>query len=254
LYANVSQAYRPYLYAYITPADQLGEIDPNLKDTQGYDIDLGYRGQLNELLSFDVNGYFMFYGDRIGNRAVTDPSDTYLLTTNIGDARVSGIEAYANLSLFQALGGRAGETDVRLFSSLAYTHARYANGDIAIGGENLSLKGKHVENVPDWIERAGLEFKRKGFSTTLQASYVSNQFSDATNAPSSPSGIIGGIPAYTVWDLAFDWSFMKQYHVSGGINNLANVAYFSRRIAMYPGPGILPADGRTFYLTVGCKL
>jgi len=254
LYANVSQAYRPYLYAYITPADQLGEIDPNLKDTQGYDIDLGYRGQLNELLSFDVNGYFMFYGDRIGNRAVTDPSDTYLLTTNIGDARVSGIEAYANLSLFQALGGRAGETDVRLFSSLAYTHARYANGDIATGGENLSIKGKHVENVPDWIERAGLEFKRKGFSTTLQASYVSNQFSDATNAPSSPSGIIGAIPAYTVWDLAFDWSFMKQYHVSGGINNLANVTYFSRRIAMYPGPGILPADGRTFYLTVGCKL
>ncbi|WP_158829151.1 hypothetical protein [Mucilaginibacter lacusdianchii] len=36
LYGNVSQAYRPYLYANVTPADQLGVIDPNLKDIRGY--------------------------------------------------------------------------------------------------------------------------------------------------------------------------------------------------------------------------
>jgi Fe(3+) dicitrate transport protein len=38
--------------------------------------------------------------------------------------------------------------------------------------------------------------------------------------------------------------------LESGINNLLNEKYFSRRITMYPGPGILPADGRTFYVTL----
>ncbi|RYY20910.1 MAG: TonB-dependent receptor, partial [Sphingobacteriaceae bacterium] len=35
-YGNISQAYRPYIYANVTPADQLGVVDPNLKDSRGY--------------------------------------------------------------------------------------------------------------------------------------------------------------------------------------------------------------------------
>jgi Fe(3+) dicitrate transport protein len=34
----------------------------------------------------------------------------------------------------------------------------------------------------------------------------------------------------------------------------ANAKYFTRRINMYPGPGILPADGRTFNIGFGLKL
>ena len=37
-------------------------------------------------------------------------------------------------------------------------------------------------------------------------------------------------------------------------NNLADAAYFSRRINMYPGPGILPGEGRTLYVTLGLKI
>src|SRR6185295_9677973 len=46
LYGNISQAYRPYLYANVTPADRIDNVDPDLKDTKGYDVDLGYRGKL----------------------------------------------------------------------------------------------------------------------------------------------------------------------------------------------------------------
>jgi len=55
LYGNVSQAYRPYIYASITPADQVGVIDPNLKDGKGYDGDLGYRGRLGDWLHFGLH-------------------------------------------------------------------------------------------------------------------------------------------------------------------------------------------------------
>ena len=35
-----------------------------------------------------------------------------------------------------------------------------------------------------------------------------------------------------------------------GINNLFNVTYFTRRAGGYPGPGALPADARSFFITM----
>lgn len=54
-YGHISQAYRPFLYANVTPADRVNVIDPNLKDSKGYDIDLGYRDHLSEIFNFDIN-------------------------------------------------------------------------------------------------------------------------------------------------------------------------------------------------------
>lgn len=255
VYGNISQAYRPYLYANITPADQIGVIDPDLKDSKGHDIDLGYRGQIGGVLTFDINAFYLLYKDKIGKvTATAEDASTYLLTTNIGNSVAKGVEMYVNLSLLRLISGSTKSTDVRLFSSLAYTKARYTKAYMNIGSEDISLDGKHVENVPDWIERAGLEFLHKNFTSTLQVSYVSHQFNDANNTKFSATGLVGEIPSYTIWDWAVNWSFFKQYHLAGGVNNLTDARYFSRRINMYPGPGILPADGRTFYISVGCKL
>lgn len=253
IYGNISQAYRPYLYSNITPADQVGIIDPNLKDSKGYDVDLGYRGQWS-VLTFDVNAYYLFYGNKVGKLTETDGTTTHLLTTNIGNSVAKGFEAYLKASLLGRLAGVPRSVDLQLFTSLSYTHARYTSGLLSNGLENKSLIGNRVENVPDWIERGGLEFLRKNFSATFQVSYVSDQFSDANNTQSVPNGIVGYIPAYTLMDLSLDWRFLEHYHVSGGINNLANVRYFSRRINMYPGPGILPGDARSFYLSLGVKI
>lgn len=253
VYGNISQAYRPYLYASITPADQVGIIDPNLKDSKGYDIDAGYRGQIVRGLTFDVSGYYLFYGDKIGKiTATNEDNSTYLLTTNVGNSVAKGVESYLSVSFGDLMGGMQ-QTDVRFFSSLAYTHARYTSGAINAGSDDISLAGKRVEGVPDWLERAGLELLYKGLRTTIQMSYVSNQFNDANNTQFAPTGTVGYVPAYTLFDWSFNWAFLEAYHVSGGVNNLTDAKYFSRRISMYPGPGILPADGRTFYLSVGYK-
>ncbi|MBS1917495.1 MAG: TonB-dependent receptor [Bacteroidetes bacterium] len=142
---------------------------------------------------------------------------------------------------------------MRLFNSLALTHARYITGQININGANVSLAGNHVEGVPDWIERSGLQFLYGGFSSTIQYSYVSKGFSDANNTVFNSTGIVGVVPAYHVFDFPADWHFLKYYHVSAGVNNIANAKYFTRRINMYPGPGILPADGRSFYIGLDVK-
>jgi Fe(3+) dicitrate transport protein len=255
VYVNISQAYRPYLYASITPADQLGIIDPDLKDSKGYDVDLGYRGSIGNIFHYDVNAFYVYYGDRAGQLTLKNPdSTTYLYTTNIGDCAAKGIETYFDVSLWKLFHGANDLVDIRLFNSLSFTHARYTSGQISNAGKNVSLKGNWAEGTPEWIERSGLQVYYHSVSAALQYSYSGKSFSDANNTAFNPTGATGVVPAYHVCDVSVSGYILKKYHVSGGINNLGNAKYFTRRINMYPGPGILPADGRTFYVSFGIKL
>lgn len=255
LYGNISQAYRPFLYANVTPADRVDVIDPDLKDSKGYDIDLGYRGHYQDIINFDVNGFYLFYGNRIGLLTAKKPdASTYLLTTNIGDAVTKGAEVYLEVSLMKTIIKRHTLNDIRVFSSLSYTHARYTNAQITKAGANTNVTGNRVENVPDWMNKTGITLLHNHVTTTFQYSHTGKSFNDAFNTTASADGITGLIPAYHVWDWSINWLFAKGLHVSGGVNNLTDEKYFNRRITMYPGPGILPADGRTFYITFGLKM
>ncbi|HXO76677.1 MAG TPA: hypothetical protein VN824_15600, partial [Puia sp.] len=97
---------------------------------------------------------------------------------------------------------------------------------------------------------------RKGrFSATWSYAYTGKQFSDATNAVTpSNSGINGLVPAYYVMDFSADFRINHMFSVSGSVNNLTNNMYFTRRADSYPGPGIIPADGRSGYVTLQVKL
>lgn len=255
LYGNISQAYRPFLYANVTPADRVDVIDPDLKDSKGYDIDLGYRGHYQDIINFDVNGFYLFYGNRIGLLTAKKPdASTYLLTTNIGNAVAKGAEVYLELSLLKTIIKRHTLNDIRVFSSLSYTHARYTNAQINKSGTNTNVTGNRVENVPDWINKTGITLQHNHVTTTFQYSHTGKSFNDAFNTTASADGITGLIPAYHVWDWSINWLFAKGLHISGGMNNLTDEKYFNRRITMYPGPGILPSDGRTFYITLGLKM
>jgi len=254
LYANISQAYRPYIYANVTPADQLGVINPNLKDSKGYDADLGYRGNIKNIFNYDLSAFYVYYGNRVGTLTELNSSNVnYLYTTNIGNAVAKGVEVYTEVSLLRSFNENA-SGDIRLFNSLAYDHARYTSGSINQGTSNISLVGHYAEGTPDWIERAGLSYISKHVSTTLQYSYVSKNYSDANNTVFNPTGASGLVPAYHVFDWSLNYSFLKNYHLIANVNNLLNAKYFTRRINMYPGPGILPADGRTFNIGFGIKI
>jgi Fe(3+) dicitrate transport protein len=107
--------------------------------------------------------------------------------------------------------------------------------------------------VPTLNLKTGIDFKYKALRANLQWTYVSQQFSDATNAVTSPSAVEGIIPAYQVLDCSagYTWKWLT-LEASG--NNLLNQMYFTRRAAAYPGPGIIPADGRSFFVTLQVKL
>ena len=250
LYGNISQAYRPYLYANVTPADRLDKIDPKLQDSKGYDIDLGYRGFYKNIITFDFNAFYLFYGNKIGLLA----QGGHLLTTNIGNSVAKGFEAFAEVSLWHLFGGARKGTDISWYHSLAFTKAKYTSGSLNFSGVNTSVEGNYVENAPVWNYKTGMELSVKKFSSSVQYSFTSKSYNDAFNSIASANGVLGEIPAYHVWDWSCRWDFQGKYHVGATVNNFTNEKYFNRRITFYPGPGILPADGRTFTVSFGVKL
>lgn len=245
-YANFSQAYRPIQFANLQAPPTTDIVDPALKDARGYNIDLGYRGKLKNYLQFDISGFYLQYNNRVGT--ITPSGANYRLITNVGASTSKGLESYIEFNPIRAF-TNSEHTDLILFSSYAYTDARYT-GD----HKDANTKDKKVENAPQDILRAGISFGYKSFLITTQLSHVGAAFSDANNTlVASANGNTGLIPSYTVTDLTASYKFSKNLNIKTGVNNVGDKRYFTRRAGGYPGPGALPADGRTFFISIGAK-
>ncbi len=248
LYANWSQAYRPIQFANLQAPPTTDVVDEALADSKGYNMDLGYRGRVKDWLTFDVSAFYLQYNNRIGTVTVAG-SPAYRLITNVGNSTSKGLEAFAEFNLWRIFSQKR-ENDLLLFASWGYTDARYS-GDY----KDSNTKGKRLENAPQNILRTGITARHKELQLTLQISHVGNAFSDANNTPTATAnGNTGLIPAYTVTDLTAAYKFCKSIQLKAGLNNLTNTTYFTRRAGGYPGPGALPADGRTFFISLGATL
>lgn len=252
IYANYTQAYRPIQFANLQAPPTTDVVDPNLKDAKGYNADLGYRGKVKNFLQFDVSGFYLQYNNRVGTITVTNPVGitpaSYRLITNVGASTSKGFEGYVEFNPVRAFSKNT-NADLIVFGSYSYLDAKYS-GD----HKDAATKGKKVEYAPANIFRGGLSAGYKNFLLTGQLSFVGETFSDANNtALPSATAQIGLIPSYTVADLTATYKFSKGLNIKAGLNNLFDERYFTRRAGGYPGPGALPADGRTFFVSVGAK-
>ncbi|HMG82286.1 MAG TPA: TonB-dependent receptor [Ferruginibacter sp.] len=248
LYANISQNYRGINFNDMSIVNANYLVDPNLKDETGYSADMGIRGHISDVLNYDVSVFTIHYDDRIG-RIPSLTEGSKLEVTNVSASRNIGFESFAEIDIWKLLKGNDAKMKLLLFSNLSYTDATYVHS------QNSAVENKKVELVPPVIFKTGVTFQKKKFTASWQYSYTGQQFSDATNA-TAPSymGIYGLVPSYYVMDLSADYRFNKIFVLSGSINNLTNNSYFTRRADSYPGPGIIPADPRAFYLTLQLTL
>ena len=253
IYANYTQAYRPLQFANLQAPPTTDVVDPNLKDAKGYNADLGYRGKVKNFIQFDLSAFYLQYNNRVGTVTVTTPAGvtptTYRLITNVGASTSKGFESYVEFNPVRAFSKNT-DADLILFGSYSYLDAKYSGNH-----KDATTKGKKVENAPSNIFRGGLSVGYKNILVTGQLSYVSETFSDANNTLLPTSNAQNGlIPSYSVADLTATYKFSKGLNLKAGINNLFDERYFTRRAGGYPGPGAMPADGRTFFLSIGAKL
>jgi Fe(3+) dicitrate transport protein len=254
LYGNVSQSFRPVTFSELTPSALTEVIDPNLKDSRGYNIDLGWRGRWDDFLVFDLSFYHLQYEGRIGAYL----KDSVLFRTNIGNSSSTGIESFIEVDFTRMLWKQvSGMPSIKVFASNAWNRSRYTSWDNpAIANDPAkSIKGKRVENAPEYIHRFGLSLENSRFSIGFQTNFVGGIYADAANtlAPNA-AATVGYIEAYQVMDLTGSFRIAKSYLLKGGINNLGNSLYATRRAGGYPGPGLLPGQGRTWYLGIGIQI
>jgi Fe(3+) dicitrate transport protein len=250
LYSNFSQNYRAINFNDMRIANPNQEVDPELKDEYGFNADLGFRGSFGKCFNFDLSLFYLSYRRRIGNIQVQrpDPENPTILQlitlrTNIGDARVLGLESLLELDLIRCFVPKEQNWGLEIFTNFALLNGYY------LQSENSSASGKKLELLAPITFKSGLNLAYKKIQLSAQISYTAAHYSDATNAELSATAVVGKIPSYTVSDLSFSysWRFLK---FQAGINNLFNEIYFTRRASSYPGPGILPADGRNLYLGI----
>jgi Fe(3+) dicitrate transport protein len=244
LYANISQNYRSINFNDMRVNNPNLVVDPNLRDERGFSSDIGIRGKWKNILDFDANIFFMQYKNRIGTVFARNPQNlVYRFRTNVSDSRNLGVEMFMELD-FAKLFNKESLTRFSWFNNIALIDAVYISSD------ESAYRGNKVEYVPTLNYRSGLTYKYKTWRTILQMNYLSQQYSDATNTEAVvPNAVVGIIPSYTVWDWSIEYSY-KNITAVTGVNNLMNTMYFTRRAEGYPGPGILPSDGRSLFLTL----
>ncbi len=262
LYANFSQNYRSVTFSDIRVVNPSFQVDPNINDEEGFTSDIGIRGRVKNILSYDASIFALKYNDRIGEvlkpeervNAQGELEETGRLVRfrgNIGDAFIYGLETFAEWNIKNSFFEASENHNLTAFVNAAFTRSEY------IRSEQVNVEGNEVEFIPAVNLKTGLNFGYKNFLAGLQYTYLSSQYTDATNAPQDKRennrGIEGEVPAYGIMDFSASYSLGK-FKLETGINNLWNKSYFTRRATGYPGPGIIPAQPITWYTTLQIQL
>ncbi|WP_415371089.1 TonB-dependent receptor domain-containing protein [Patiriisocius sp. Uisw_047] len=250
LYGNISQNYRSVTYNDIRVVNPSLTVDPNITDEEGYTFDIGARGKFKKNVSYDIGLFLLSYQDRIGliNRSLSD-IQVEQFRGNIGDAITYGLESFVDWNIWDTFSENE-DYRLNIFSNFAFTESEY-NASLA-----NNVIGNKVEFIPKYNLKTGMGFGYKNLLGSVQYTYLSKQFTDATNSPrdlTSQSGIIGEIPSYDILDLSVSYSY-NIFKLETGINNVLDNSYFTRRATGYPGPGILPSQQRTWYALLQVKL
>ncbi|MEK9612687.1 MAG: TonB-dependent receptor [Flavobacteriaceae bacterium] len=248
-YLNISQNYRSVTFSDISIFNPSYTINPNITDEKGFTADVGFRGVFKNYCSYDFSFFNLGYNNRIGfvQRVLAD-GNVKSERGNVGDAQIYGAEALLDFNLKSLIAQNKPGFILNYFLNASFIDSQYTRSIEA------GVEGKKVEFVPNQNFKTGLKIGYKNMLMNLQYSYLSRQFTDSSNAVNGNiSGLIGVIPTYEILDFSSSFLF-NHFKIEAGINNLLNARYFTRRATGYPGPGIIPAAPRTFYLTLQYKL
>ena len=247
MYTNISENYRSVTFADISIINPAYAVNPDIDDEKGYTFDLGFRGNVNRKISYDTNIFLLLYEDRIGFvQKVFPDGNVKSERGNVGNARINGIESLFDFDLNEIF-FKNNDIDINYFVNYSYIESEYLESD------QVGIEGNSVEFVPNHNLKTGLKFGYKNLSFNFQYSFISEQFTDSSNAiGGNLSGVIGEIPKYSLADISLSYK-LKNLSFEAGVNNLFNEKYFTRRATGYPGPGIIPSAPRNLYFTMQIK-
>ncbi|RYY57764.1 MAG: TonB-dependent receptor [Chitinophagaceae bacterium] len=251
LYGGYSQAYHPMLFKDLIPTSTFERVDPDISDAKGYNAEIGTRGSFRSI-RWDITGFLLGYDNRFGTLSGIDASNQfYTYRTNIGNSLTKGLEVFVQGDWL--LGKKAG---ISVFTSTAFTEARYTDASVKSGNANIDIRGNRVESSPSLITRNGVSLRYRKFVIGALYSYTARTYADALNTivPPAATGATGMVPSYGLLDLNASFRFTSSLEVRLNVGNVTDMDYFTKRPTFYPGPGIWPSDGRNGTMTLVVRL
>ena len=161
--------------------------------------DFGFRGVYKDFISYDLSSFYLFYNNRIGfvqkeiNGLVKNEKG------NVGDAIILGQEILINFNIKQILNIKS-DYKLNYFINFSNLSASYIRSDVN------GVEGKKLEFVPTINCKTGMQIGYRNIKTDIQYTFMSEQYTDATNSIDGDiSGIIGRIPQYSILDFSLSY-------------------------------------------------
>lgn len=236
-YFNFAQGYQPLQYAQILArGGGAPRVERDAGDTFTYE--LGIKGQPTSWLVYDASVFHVDYQDFVDSNIAADGiTPTF---TDAGDVEFWGMDIAfdSNLThLFDSINGT--DYEDRFGALSFFMAAEFLSAEVVSG----AFKDNTPSYAPSYAIKFGPSYRHSsGIKVDLTANYVGSSFWQVQNN----GGTVGTsrIPAYAVWDLAFEVPIYKDhFKLLFGVNNLFDENYFSR----VRGDGVQPTPGRTFY-------
>ncbi|MFP5384634.1 MAG: TonB-dependent receptor family protein [Bacteriovoracia bacterium] len=223
LYGNISEAYKPFTYSEALPTSAGQTVASDIKPSEVWNYELGYRGQTDKL-NWDVSAFYIRYENQIGT------SNNQIINTGAGTHKGFDVATEVKLSTMSDFLKKYGEFN--FYTNFALLDAQYTQGP---------NEGKTPQYAPKTITRAGLIYEKEDkLNVAFMGVFVGEHFGNDTNTDQFE------IPSYTVFDLTADWTFHKHWVAHAGINNLFDREYYSR----VRNEGVIWALDRNYYAGV----
>ena len=216
-----------------------GNINPDLKPEEGWNYDLGVRGNIfNNHLYFDITGYFVGLNNLLVTKRETEE---IFYGINAGTTSHYGLESKLKLNLFNSSGIWSGSLN------LNYTWMKNRFDNFIDNQEDYS--GNELPGIPDQHLQsiANIGFKKKTF-LQLNWRYSGKMHLDDANTKT--------YSGHHLFDVSFSQRIITggntALDIQGGINNifdrhyagmvLVNAPSFGNNLPRYYYPGA-PANG-----------
>ncbi len=227
LYSNISQSYRPKIFAQAVPTDGTRVVNSDLEEGKSWQAELGLRSSPTSYWNWEASFFWLDFDNQIGNDANT--------VSNIGHSVHRGIEFINELDLAEWYDWRRQTHWVERIGSLnLYTTGTILDAEFIEGPAD----GNEPQYAPSYLFKGGLDYQLgDSLKVNLGSTFVAKHYADDTHTPNR------FIPSYKVWDLTAEWYAKSAFKIVAGINNLFDEHYYAR----VTGTGIDPAARRNYY-------
>ena len=245
--ANVSKNFRSVNFSDININIPSLRVDTLIEDEKGYTADITFSKSWNKKAFLSVTGYMLNYANRIGLIWKTDEDyNNFQYRTNISASRTLGLELTNWINIGKLFSLNDSIHKLNLLNNSTFNHGEYTD-------EDALVYGNKIEMVPLFTIKSSITYEYKRFILSGLINFQTQQFSEATNALESSNGLYGIIPSFYVIDVKTGYRF-KEFSLMLSANNVTNNYYFTQRANSYPGPGIIPSEGRIYWLSLLFKI